>query len=160
MQILFLGAGVFQIKTKEGTITTGEKSKINDFTLESDGEYEVASIEAEIINNITIFHAEEMSIVYLDKRKKPLTDKEVERIDGVDILLVPVGGGDVFEAKEALEAINQIEPKVVIPMHYQDISAFSKIGGITTETAEVLKISKNILPEEGRRIIILHAKSQ
>ena len=39
--------------------------------------------------------------------------------EGTDILLVPVGGYYTLDAKQAIEVINQIEPKIVIPMHYK-----------------------------------------
>ena len=37
----------------------------------------------------------------------------------MDVLLLPVGGISTINAAMASEIIRQIEPKVVIPMHYQ-----------------------------------------
>lgn len=158
MQILFFGEGKFQIKTKLATINTGEQIKINDFAIPGPGEYEVAGVEVENINGITFFKAEDLNIVYLDKRKKTLEEKEVEGIDDVDILMVPIGGGEVFDPKEALTAIGEIEPRIVIPMYFIDAREFSKVEGVSFETMDQLKINKSSLTEEERKIIILNAQ--
>lgn len=160
MQVLYFGNGEFKIKSNTGTIFTGEKLKINDFSIEGPGEYEVAGITAENIHGITIFHAEDIDIAYLNKRKEVLNDQETELISGMDILLIPVGGGEVFEPKEALEVINQVEPKLVIPMYYQDISGFLKLEGIESQQLDYLKVNKTNLPEDKRQIIILNVQSK
>lgn len=157
MNITFFGNGKFELKTKTGTITTGEVTKINDYVIPGSGEYEVAEIQTEVIDEITSIHAEELNIVYLDNRKKILSDKEVERVNGADILFVPVGGGPVFDPKQALEAINQIEPKIVIPMHFEDAGEFIKIVGGTPETLETLKITKSQINDEQKKVVILRA---
>lgn len=159
MQILFFGEGKFQIKTKVATINTGEQIKINDFIIPGPGEYEVAGVEVENRDGMTFFRAEDINIIYLDKRKKPFDEKEVESIDDdMDILMIPIGGGEVFDPKEALTAIGEIEPKIVIPMHFTDITEFSKVEGISFEKIDALKINKSSLTEEERKIIILNAQ--
>lgn len=160
MQILYFGEGNFKIQTRHAIITTGEKCKINDFTIPGSGEYEIAGVRAESIDSILVLEADKFIIAYLDKRKKPLDDKELERLENVDILLIPVGGGEVFDPKEALAAIKNIEPKIVISMHYKDISEFSRLEGISPETLDELKIKGELPEEASRRIIILNAKNQ
>jgi L-ascorbate metabolism protein UlaG (beta-lactamase superfamily) len=50
-----------------------------------------------------------------------LTEDELEEIGMVDILIVPVGGnGFTLDGVGALSLIKQIEPKLVIPTHYDD----------------------------------------
>ena len=48
-----------------------------------------------------------------------LTAEQVEEVDDVDVLLLPVGGKSTINAAVAAEVIRQIEPKVIIPMHYK-----------------------------------------
>jgi L-ascorbate metabolism protein UlaG (beta-lactamase superfamily) len=43
---------------------------------------------------------------------------EMESINNVDVLLIPVSGKFVMDVDEAIEAIKLIKPKVTIPMHY------------------------------------------
>jgi len=47
---------------------------------------------------------------------------EYQIIEGLDILLIPVGGTYVMTSKEAAKANNQIKPLVSVPMHY-DVAA-------------------------------------
>jgi len=155
MTINFKGGGVFEIKCKEGTIVTGEKIKINNFELPGPGEYEVGGISAEHVDGIFIFSAEDMNFVYLS-RKKILNNTELEKVEGTDILFLPVG--KIIDIKNALELANQIGPKIVVPMYYDSIDELKKIEGITPEILDQLKISKNILPQEERKIIALDIK--
>ena len=153
------GQGKFELKTKTANIITDDEIKIGEFVLPSNGEYEVAGIQVEALDGVTTIHAEGLNIAYLDKRKKPLVEKEIERINGSDILIIPVGGKDVFDAKQALEAIGQIEPKYIIPMHYEDINDFTKIVGGSQEQLEVFKIAKNQLSDDDqKRVVILSCK--
>jgi L-ascorbate metabolism protein UlaG (beta-lactamase superfamily) len=48
-----------------------------------------------------------------------LSAEQVAEIDGVDVLLVPVGGGSTIDAVQAAQVVRQLEPKIVIPMHYK-----------------------------------------
>ena len=43
-----------------------------------------------------------------------------------DIALVPVGGTYTMDAKKAAELINEMQPKVAIPVHYGSIVGSSK----------------------------------
>jgi L-ascorbate metabolism protein UlaG (beta-lactamase superfamily) len=50
-----------------------------------------------------------------------LTEAQLETIGLVDVMFVPVGGnGYTTDATGALQLIKQIEPKIVIPTHYND----------------------------------------
>ena len=46
---------------------------------------------------------------------------EMERIDNIDMALLPVSGTYVMTADEAAEAALAIDPKIAVPMHYGDI---------------------------------------
>ncbi len=51
----------------------------------------------------------------------PLTEEQLEAIGVVDVAIVPVGGsGYTLDAHQAVAAVRQIDPKVVIPTHYAD----------------------------------------
>ena len=50
-----------------------------------------------------------------------LTEDHLEEIGTVDILFIPVGGnGYTLDGVGALSVIRKIEPKIVIPTHYED----------------------------------------
>lgn len=50
-----------------------------------------------------------------------LSDEQLESIGLVDVMLVPIGNnGYTLDATAVLQLIKKIEPKVVIPIHYDD----------------------------------------
>lgn len=155
MQISFLGEGRLEIKSKNAKILTGDNIQINDFIIPGQGEYEIAEVAVEYLEDILIFNAEEMNLVYLDKRNKPLSDKQLEQIAGTDILFLPISG----TIKQAMEVANQIEPKIIIPIYYDKIEEFSQQEGMKSETLDTLKINKSQIVEQNRKIIILTCKS-
>ena len=44
---------------------------------------------------------------------------DLSKIKNCDVLMIPIGGYYTIDTKEALEYINQIQPRIVIPMHYR-----------------------------------------
>lgn len=71
-------------------------------------------------NTIFVIKMDGLSLVHLGDLGHQLNDEQLEQINGVDILFVPTGGVFTIDAKEAAAVVAQIEPKVVIPMHYQE----------------------------------------
>lgn len=69
-------------------------------------------------NTIFVFDSEDVRMAYLGALGHVLDEKTVEKIGDVDILFVPVGGEDTLASKEIDALIREIEPKMVIPMHY------------------------------------------
>lgn len=116
-------------------------------------------------NTIYVIKAEEITLCHLgDFGEGKLTDAQVEEIGDVDILMVPVGGTYTIDAKEAVEVTTQIEPKVVIPMHYKipglsvdlaDVKVFIKEVGLTSEEVDRYKVQKKTLPVEEMKLIVL-----
>ncbi len=108
--------------------------KDNPFLIENPGEYEIKGVFVQGIpsfhddkegkergkNTIYIIEAEDMRFCHLgDFGQKQLTDEQLESIGKVDVLMIPVGGTFTIDSSEASKVIGQIEPKIVIPMHYQ-----------------------------------------
>lgn len=148
-----------QIKTKNVNINLSNEVKVGEFTLSGPGEYEIAGVEVEGVGLVYVFETEEMRLAYLDHLNRPLNDAEQELVADVDILFVPVGGGEVLDAKGALQVINQIDPRIVIPVYYDELAEFTQEEGITPEYVDSLKISRINLPETERKVIVLPWKS-
>ena len=71
-------------------------------------------------NAIYRFELEDMSILHLGDLGNPLTDEQLARLrERVDILLALTGGPPTIELDDLDRAIEEIGPRVVIPMHYQ-----------------------------------------
>jgi len=69
-------------------------------------------------NNVFLFHLDDLVVCHLGALGHTLSSQQLEAIGDVDVLLVPVGGNVSLTAGKASEVISQIEPRVVIPMHY------------------------------------------
>jgi L-ascorbate metabolism protein UlaG (beta-lactamase superfamily) len=92
---------------------------------------------------------------------------QIEPLEQVHILLVPVGGGKSLNAAQAAELISMLEPNIVIPMHYklpgltldlETVDRFLKeMGVVEPKQEETLKISLSNLPEE-TEIVLLNPK--
>ncbi len=114
---------------------------------------------------IYLIELEGVKILHMAHIKKlALTQDELEDIGDVDVMLVPIGGKDVLEYDEAAKAVNFIEPKIVIPMHYKmpglKIDAgteekFLKEMGGKSESADKLTLKKKDLTEETTKLVIL-----
>src|SRR3989338_11514901 len=87
------------------------------FQIRVPGEYEVKGAfvfaSGDKKNVFTRFEAEDMVVAHLGCLNRVLTDAEIEFLAGTDILMLPVGGGDVLTPKLATEVMAQVEPKVV-----------------------------------------------
>lgn len=62
---------------------------------------------------------DEVRCVTLGRTSSPPDDAVIDSLGHVDVLFVPVGGGDVLDPRAAIGVIREIEPSVVIPMHYR-----------------------------------------
>lgn len=115
------------------------------------------------LNTIYVIKVEDIKLCHLgDLGQHELTDEQIEIIGGVDILMIPVGGVYTIDGKEASAIVKQIEPKIIIPMHYKvpgltikldGPEEFLKEVGIKPEEAEVLKITAKTLPQEEIKLV-------
>jgi L-ascorbate metabolism protein UlaG (beta-lactamase superfamily) len=102
--------------------------------------------------------------VHLGDLGHVLDNKQLEMLVGTDILMIPIGGIFTLDAKKAVEVISQIEPRIVIPMHYklpdskidvEGVEKFIKEIGVKPREEEKLKISKRDLPTEDMELVIM-----
>ena len=70
-------------------------------------------------NTVYLIEMNEVSICHLGDLGHVLADEQVEELGNVDVLLLPVGGVSTINAPVATEIVRQLEPKIVIPMHYK-----------------------------------------
>jgi len=144
------------------------------FVIAGPGEYELKDIfvsgikvnfEKTSIKTAYLIKLEEISIGYLGEiTKKEITPEIIGFFEGVDILLLPIGGNGMLDADGATEVVNQIEPKIVIPMYYKiselkrkadTLEQFLKEMGVNVKSEEKLLIKKKDLGFEDTKIIPL-----
>ena len=70
-------------------------------------------------NTVFVIDVDDVMICHLGDLGHVLTAEQVAEIDGVDVLLIPVGGVSTIDAVQAAQIVRQLEPKIVIPMHYK-----------------------------------------
>jgi len=70
-------------------------------------------------NTIYLIEIDDVTLCHLGDLGHMLNDEQIEELGSVDILLLPVGGITTINATIAAEVVRRLEPKVVIPMHYQ-----------------------------------------
>lgn len=147
------------------------------FTVSDPGEYEIKDVFVNGIQDKTVepeekarpviyrLDVEGINVAFLGQLRRKLTDFEVEELDEIDVLLLPVGGGEVMDSKLASETISVIEPRIVVPLHYDlpgikakltGVDAFCKALGVCKrQDANKLKISKKELPAEDVLVMVL-----
>lgn len=143
------------------------------------GEYEVCGVVITGINSFhdneegrergtnIIFHLlfEGLNIVHLgDLGQSKLTEQQIAQIGEPDILLVPVGGIYTINAEAASDIVSQLEPKIIIPMHYKieglkfeldPVDKFLKeMGAEGVVPVPKLSITKDKLPEEPQVVVL------
>ncbi|MFC2021662.1 MBL fold metallo-hydrolase [Chloroflexota bacterium] len=70
-------------------------------------------------NTAYLMEVDEVAVCHLGDLGHVLTTEQVEEMENVDVLLLPVGGVSTIDASTAAEVVRQLEPKVVVPMHYK-----------------------------------------
>lgn len=153
------------------------------FVIREAGEYEVAGFSIEAIpsfhdaaqgkergaNLIVRAQTPEVSFVHFgDFGQDELTLEQIEAIGDVDVAFIPVGGTFTVDGAGAAKIISQLEPKVVVPIHYKiegiaiDALAgpehfFSALGQKPLALEGEWKIKATDLPSEGTRVVQLQA---
>lgn len=107
----------------------------NPLIIDGPGEYEIKGVAAcglatPNFNTCYRFTIDGVAFAHLGNLKRPLTEKQIEELDGVDVLMIPVGADDTLGIKEAAEIVAEIEPTIVLPMHFKTIDDFVKASGL------------------------------
>ncbi len=155
------------------------------FVVDGPGEYEIKGISIIGVptwhddkqgaergaNTVFVFEIEGMRVAHLGDLGHKLSQDQLSEMGSIDIVLVPVGGLYTIDAKQAAEVVRQIDPWIVIPMHYQqpglDEKVFSGLTDVKTFLKEMgkddidpvakLNISADKLPTE-LQIVVMERK--
>lgn len=181
--------GLGEVKWKGDIITLCNKSykdsiipylEGNPKVIYQQGEYEMSDIFIYGIQTITKgteekegkeniiykFEYENHNILHLSHLGKELTDKELDYIGIVDVLLLSLGSEKTLDPKESKKLIEDIEPRVIIPVDITQkdenstnssiVQEFLKIMGKTaTESIESFDSSKYHYNPEGTDVVLL-----
>ena len=154
----------------------------NPYVVRGPGEYEVSDILITGVasyhdnkrgqelgrNTIYVIHMDDLVICHLGDLGHTLQEEQLEEVADSDILLVPIGGGNTINAAQAAEVISQVEPRIIIPMHYRPtdgetpnpLDKFCREMGVETiNTQPKLSITRNNLPAE-TQVIVLESRNR
>ncbi|MCX6716673.1 MAG: MBL fold metallo-hydrolase [Candidatus Taylorbacteria bacterium] len=157
-------------------VAHGEKKP---FIIDGAGEYEVKGIfiqgfgsktnfgGKESINTIYKIVLEGMNICFLGALSDQEISKEAdEALDNIDILFVPIGGNGVLDPSKAYKLAVSLEPKLIIPIHFGEISdnkdalkTFLKEAGESATPVDKLTLKKKDLDGKEGDVVVLQAVS-
>jgi L-ascorbate metabolism protein UlaG (beta-lactamase superfamily) len=175
--------GLPQLKIKADVVTishdaTGHNSAKDvsgvEHTLNGPGEYEIGNVfitgirtpaDAKTTKNVIfMFDFNGITVAHLGDMQKVPSQTQIEALEEVNILLLPVGGGNSLNASQASELVSMIEPNIVIPMHYDipginieldSVDRFLKEMGVTEPNEESsLKITSSNFKEETEIVLL------
>lgn len=151
------------------------------YVLRGPGEYEIGGVfitgialhtvneTAEQLNVAYLYDYDNLTVLHLGDLAHVPDQSVIEELGQVNVLLVPVGGGNGLKAAQAAEVVALIEPDFIVPMHYElpglsialePVDRFLKAMGVSkVQEAEVLKISASELPEQPQVIVLTPASS-
>lgn len=145
-----------------GAVGASEEAREVPFVITGPGEYETSGVNIVGIGSFhddkmgaergknTIYQVtiDEVSIVHLgDLGQKKLTQEQVEALSTCDILLIPVGSVFTISGRDAPDIVAQVEPSIIIPMHY-------KLAGLKFDLEPV----DNFLAAMGKEKLVPQAK--
>lgn len=156
-------------------VTYGEKRP---FAITGPGEYERQGVvvqgflsrshyglvkgQEEAVNTIYAVKIEDMTLVHLGALSDTELSKEArENIDEIDVLFVPIGGQGVLTPAAAHELAVSLEPKIIVPMHWNGLGkqgaleAFLKEAGNGSEKVDKLTLKKkDLIGRDGSILVI------
>lgn len=144
------------------------------------GEYEVAGIaiygiaarshlDEEGKKSATMYKIifDDISVLVTGHIHPDLSNAQLEAISSVDAMLVPVGGnGYTLDGVGALKVFKEVEPKIVVPTHYQDKDldypvpqqsledAIKSLGMEPKETTDKLRLKSGNLDSATQLIVV------
>ena len=177
---LKLAADIVTVSHTIPTITDPGMIAGTPYMITGPGEYEVGGVfitgiqtgghkasgalENQEQNTLYVFDFNALTVAHLGDLNRILTQAEIEAIGTVNVAFVPIGSQHGLNAARAAEVINQLEPNLVIPMHYAEpadripldaLGKFLKEMGLSeVEKQPSLKVTSSSLPEETQVVVL------
>lgn len=164
------------------SVVTGTARRKGPFVITEAGEYEIEGVsvfgyqsyhdnskgEERGENNVYIIQIDGVRVAHLGDLGHLLSDSLISEIDGVDVLMIPVGGVYTIGVKDAIKTIESISPSIVIPMHYKtnkhNSETFSELftledflkeyEGEVRKVEDKLSVSKLSLTEDSTEMVV------
>jgi L-ascorbate metabolism protein UlaG (beta-lactamase superfamily) len=111
-------------------------------------------------NAIFVFDVDGLRLAHLGDLGHTLSPEQIKDIGPVDVILIPVGGYYTIDAKAAVEVVSQLNPKIVIPMHYKTPDLAASLAGVLAPAEDFVKAMGNsaAVSEVGQTVAIERSK--
>lgn len=120
-------------------------------------------------NTVYVIEVDEVRVCHLGDLGHALDESDLDEIGTIDVLLAPVGGGTSLNAEGAAAVVRQIEPRIVVPMHYtipalkkplDGVERFLREMGVTevVEPLGRLSVQATTAEPETTRVVVLEPK--
>lgn len=118
-------------------------------------------------NTIYIIEMDDITLCHLGDLGHPLDSHSIEEIGDVGILFLPVGEVSTISIDTAMEIVRQLEPPIVVPMHYKTEAFTGNLSPVNKfldamrikelEPRPKLSITSSSLPSSTQTIILNHS---
>jgi L-ascorbate metabolism protein UlaG (beta-lactamase superfamily) len=137
------------------------------------GEFEVRGVSVFGVpvgdNTVMRIEVDEVRVVSAGKLNRQLTEDEIDALGHVDVLVVPVGGGDALSAVDATKLVNAVEPAIVVPARfrssaggeYEAVDKFAKEMGLAEGTWQMqprLNLNGPVAQSDQVAVVILEPR--
>lgn len=131
------------------------------------GQAEIGKEDIPTGKTIYMIEAESMTLVHLGNiSQTELTDRQLGYMENADVLFVPVGGKDSLNAKQAAHIVQQVDPRVIVPIYYNfpgsrlfldKVDPFIKeLGRTKFDKVDKLRLSLRDLPQDESRLFVIN----
>jgi L-ascorbate metabolism protein UlaG (beta-lactamase superfamily) len=91
-------------------------------------------------NAIFVFDVDGLRVAHLGDLGHVLSNEQIKEIAAVDVLLIPVGGFYTIDARKAAEVVNQLNPKIIVPMHYKTAGLAASLASVLAPVDDFIKV--------------------
>lgn len=116
-------------------------------------------------NTVFIFEVDGLRAVHVSDLGHLLTPEQVKAIGLVDVLMIPVGGNFTIDASQATQVVQQLSPKMAVPMHYKTAATSASLPIVGVDdflvgkkvqrpNRNILSVSKASLPAETTVVVL------
>jgi len=112
-------------------------------------------------NSIFAFDIADLCIAHLGHLHHTLTPAHLAELGTIDVVMVPIDGVWTLNQEEMIEVLQQIKPKIVIPMHISSRATLDKfltrIGDLYTvrhAPGSAIRLARSELPEKPELIVL------